>query len=70
MNIGKWIGRNVELIYTDASGRFTRRLVRLLHVNGDVVAAYDLLKRQPRTFRLEGILAIQPAGRVGRERLG
>lgn len=70
MDVGKWVGRNVELIYTDAGGRFTRRLVRLQRVDGSSVAAYDLLKRQPRTFRLEGILAIQPAkddttGRLG-----
>ncbi|MGN7456751.1 hypothetical protein ACTHPH_18245 [Paenibacillus pasadenensis] len=73
MNLRKWIGRDVELIYADADGRLTRRLVRLARVEADYVYGFDREKRLPRTFRLDGILAAQPAdgpgGRAGR-RLG
>ncbi|QJC53840.1 hypothetical protein HGI30_21465 [Paenibacillus albicereus] len=65
MNLSKWIGRDVELIYADADGRLTRRIVRLTRVDEAWAHGFDREKRLPRTFRLDGILAAHPAGVPG-----
>jgi hypothetical protein len=63
MEFQKWIGREVEMIYEDAKGCFSRRLVRVQSFSGKHLLAFDLAKRQPRKFRTDGILAMMPAAR-------
>ncbi len=63
MEFRKWIGREVEMIYEDAKGSLSRRLVRVEGLSGKHLKAFDLGKRQPRTFRTDGILALMPAAR-------
>lgn len=57
----KYIGRTVDIIYQDRHGQFSRRRVRVIAVQDNAVRAFDLVKRAPRVFRLDNILAAQLA---------
>jgi len=60
MFILKYVGRTVEMIYQDRSGRLTQRRIRVLSADGGNIRAYDLGKRAPRVFEAARILAVQP----------
>jgi predicted DNA-binding transcriptional regulator YafY len=61
----KHIGKTIEIIYVGADGQITQRLIEVRSVNKDFVKALCLQRKAPRVFRLDNILAIQPAaGRV------
>ena len=64
----KYIGKVVEIIYTDKKAGFTQRRVKLLAVQDDVVRAFCLERQAPRTFLVDSVLAVQPAGGLGRVR--
>lgn len=57
----KYVGREVDIIYMDRQGKFTRRRIRILAVQDGVMRAFDLDCRAPRVFRTENILAAQPS---------
>ncbi len=59
----KYIGRVVEIIYLDRSGRFSRRKVQVRDVRNGIVRAFCITSGAPRTFRIENILACQPVVR-------
>jgi|GEM_PF-443286 len=61
--IAKYIGRRVEIIYQSADGRLSQRVVRVLGVRDGVVRAFCEVSGAPRTFRVDNILAVQPAVR-------
>ncbi|MFN0220464.1 MULTISPECIES: WYL domain-containing protein [Paenibacillus] len=56
----KYTGSTVELIYSDGAERFTKRVVRILSVQGSYVRAYCMERKAVRSFALGGILAYQP----------
>jgi predicted DNA-binding transcriptional regulator YafY len=60
----KYIGRRIEIIYLSADGRLTQRTIRVLDVRGGVVRAFCLDSGAPRSFRIDNILAAQPAART------
>ncbi|WP_240415048.1 hypothetical protein [Paenibacillus periandrae] len=61
----KHIGKTIEIIYMGVDGRISQRLIEVRSVKSDSVMAYCLQRKAPRVFRLDNILAIQPAaGRV------
>ena len=62
--IGKYVGRVVEIIYLDRSGRFSRRKIEVRAVHDGIVRAYCTASGAPRTFRVENILAVQPVRAV------
>lgn len=59
MNLQKYVGSRVELMYVDAAEVITKRRVKILSVTDITVKAYDYT-RGPRTFRKDNILALQP----------
>lgn len=61
MNIDKYIGRNVDLIYEDSKGTLTQRRVTVSSVSGDTAKVFDHDKRQPRTLAVERVLACVPS---------
>lgn len=63
MMIGKYIGRTVDIIYLDRTGKITRRRIQVWSVRGNIVKAFCLEQQGPRIFQLENILAVQPAVR-------
>jgi len=65
LKLDKQIGRTIEIIYMDKSGNVSQRLIRVRDVRGEFVLAVCLRSGAPRTFRLDGILAVQPARRTG-----
>ncbi|MBB6670301.1 hypothetical protein [Cohnella nanjingensis] len=66
MQIDKYVGRNVEIIYQDSKGQITKRRVAVYSVRDGLVHVKDLTKKSIRTFVAERILAVMPAhsGRV------
>lgn len=61
----KYVGRTVEIIYMDRTGRFTKRRILLHAVRDGRIKAFCLDSGAPRTFRTDGIMAVQPAVRKG-----
>lgn len=59
----KYIGHVVQIIYQDAKGRITQRTIQILSVESGNIRAYDMLKKQPRLFKGDRILAVQPVKR-------
>lgn len=59
MNLEKYIGRTVVMIYEDSKGAFTRRRVTVRSVRDGKAAVYDHDKRGPRTLAVERVLACQ-----------
>jgi hypothetical protein len=60
MSIDKYVGRLVRIVYVDGRQRFSQRTVRIVQVEGGTVRAFDIEKRQPRSFRSDRILAVEP----------
>jgi len=60
MAIFKYVGRTIEMIYQDRSGRLTQRRIRVLAAEDGKIHAYDLDKRAPRVFDANRVLAVQP----------
>jgi len=50
----------IEIIYIDRKGKSSQRTVRVLEIKDDRVKAFCCIKRAPRVFAFENILAIQP----------
>lgn len=59
--IDKYIGRVVEIIYLDRTGRFTRRRVQIRSIRDGRVKVFCLERQAPRILIIENILAIQLA---------
>jgi predicted DNA-binding transcriptional regulator YafY len=64
MSVDKYINRNVEMIYMDSSEKITKRQVYIHSVRDGTVKAFCMTAGEPRTFRIIGILAIQPIRRT------
>lgn len=60
MSIDKYVGRLVRIVYMDGKQRFSRRMVRIVQIEGGTVRAFDVDKGQPRSFRADRILAVEP----------
>lgn len=58
-SIEKCIGRKVDLIYVDTSGKFSQRRVALFAVHNGRARVYDVGKRGFRTLVVERILAVR-----------
>ncbi|KAA9003970.1 hypothetical protein F4V43_11175 [Paenibacillus spiritus] len=56
----KYIGRTVEVIYMDGSGKLTQRRIEVRGIRGGLVHAVCLVSGSPRTFREDRILACRP----------
>ncbi|WP_136603742.1 hypothetical protein [Paenibacillus dokdonensis] len=57
----KYIGQRVEIVYLDRTGKITQRKIEVKGIRGQIVRATCLQTGAPRTFRLDRILAWQPA---------
>lgn len=53
-------GNPIELIYLDSKNRISKRIVRIISIEGDTVRVYCYTRRAPRTFQLGNILAVGP----------
>lgn len=62
MQMKRYIGRTVELIYLGRDNRITQRRIVVHGVSGGIVKAFCLERQAPRIFRAENILAVQLAG--------
>jgi predicted DNA-binding transcriptional regulator YafY len=60
-DIGKLIGRTIEIIYQDRSGKITQRTIEVHGIKGVLIRATCLTTGAPRVFRAENILAWQHA---------
>lgn len=59
----KYIGRTVEIVYLAQDGKLTQRMIRVRRVNGGLVYAHCMTTNKPRTFRRDHILALMPVVR-------
>ncbi|RKP44491.1 hypothetical protein D7Z26_26640 [Cohnella endophytica] len=57
--IEKCIGRKVDLIYVDTSGKFSQRRVDLFAIHNGRARVYDVGKRGFRTLVVDRILAVR-----------
>ncbi|MDG0793415.1 hypothetical protein OMP38_23175 [Cohnella ginsengisoli] len=60
VNIEKYVGQSVEIIYEDSKGRFTQRVVAVFSVRGGKVRVLDWGKRAFRTLSASRILGARP----------
>jgi len=63
VNLSKYIGRHIDLIYIDRAGHITQRQIYVHSVRDGVVRAFCLTSGAPRTFRAENVLAALPTSR-------
>ncbi len=56
----KYIGKTLEIIYIDRTGRVSQRRIEVHAVKGDLVRATCLKTGEPRAFRKSNILAFVP----------
>lgn len=63
LNMRKYVGQTIEMIYLDRNNRFTQRRVKVQAVDGQLIRAYCLMQRGPRVFRVENILAVKLVNR-------
>jgi predicted DNA-binding transcriptional regulator YafY len=62
--LSKYLGSTIEIIYQGSDRQITQRLIEVRSVNKGAVKAYCLQRQAPRVFKIENILAIQPAKKV------
>ncbi len=55
--------RPIEVIYLDEKGLLTQRVIQVYHFDETHLFGYCFLRREPRTFRLDGILAMTETGK-------
>ncbi|TFE26277.1 hypothetical protein [Cohnella luojiensis] len=59
ITIDKCVGRVIDLIYIDTSGKFSQRRVNLFAIRNGKARVYDVKKRGYRTLIVDRILAVQ-----------
>lgn len=62
IRLDKYMGKVVEVIYMDRAGALSQRLIEIRSIRGPLIRAVCLKSGQPRTFRIDRILAVRPAG--------
>ena len=60
----KYIGKIVEIIYMDQSGKITQRRIQVNAIRNGLIKANDLKTGSPRTFRVDNVLACQPTNKT------
>ncbi|MFD1885309.1 hypothetical protein [Paenibacillus wenxiniae] len=55
------IGELLEIVYIDQAGKLSQRRIEIKHIRNGLVYADCLRSGEPRTFKLENILAWQPS---------
>ncbi|WP_284641167.1 hypothetical protein [Paenibacillus silviterrae] len=60
MNMGKYVGKTIDIIYIGLDERITQRRIHVKSSVGGIVKAHCLHRNDPRTFRIENILAVKP----------
>lgn len=55
--------RPIEVIYLDEKGLLTQRVIQVYHFDEIHLFGYCFLRREPRTFRLDRILAMTETGK-------
>ncbi|GAA0854017.1 hypothetical protein ABER99_20345 [Paenibacillus glucanolyticus] len=59
--MNKYIGQKLEIVYVDNTGKITQRRIGVKNIIGQFIYATCLNTGRPRTFRLDRVLAWQPA---------
>ena len=52
--------KTVEMVYFSTQGIFSHRRIKVLGITDKQLYGYCYLRKQPRTFYLDGILALTP----------
>ncbi|HEY2491579.1 MAG TPA: hypothetical protein VGI33_01395 [Paenibacillus sp.] len=55
----KYLGKIVEIMYMDQSGKITQRRIEVNSIRNGLIKATCLMTGSPRTFRIDNILAWQ-----------
>jgi predicted DNA-binding transcriptional regulator YafY len=61
LNLEKYAGQTVDIIYIDRYERITQRCVIVRQVRGSVIEVFCLQRHQPRRFRVDRILSVRRA---------
>ncbi|MFD0677548.1 MULTISPECIES: hypothetical protein [unclassified Paenibacillus] len=56
----RYVGCMVEIIYVDRSGKFSKRLIKLRSLSHEHAVAYCYERKAPRLFKISCILAVAP----------
>ncbi|MNP77611.1 hypothetical protein D3C76_1750690 [compost metagenome] len=62
--LAKYIGKTVEIIYMDQSGKGTQRRIQVNAIRNGLIKAKCLKTGSPRTFCLDNVLAWQPINKT------
>ncbi|MFD0717279.1 hypothetical protein [Paenibacillus sp. GCM10027626] len=60
MDIAKYIGRTVEVIYQNDKGDITQRQVHINKVETGLIRVFCMTANAPRSLKINNILAINP----------
>ncbi|MFD0716453.1 hypothetical protein [Paenibacillus sp. GCM10027626] len=60
MDIAKYIGRTVEVIYQNDKGDITQRKVHINKVTNGCIRVFCMTANAPRSLKINSILAINP----------
>ena len=61
MELKRYIGQCVEIIYLDKQGSITQRFIEVRSIKKKYACAYCFTKQGLRVFNLENVLAVAPA---------
>lgn len=57
---GKYIGRIVEIVYIDRSGKLSQHLIEIHSIRNGLIRSTCLQTGEPRTFKEDNVLAWTP----------
>jgi predicted DNA-binding transcriptional regulator YafY len=57
----RYIGQTIDIIYLDRHNKLSQRRIRVLSVDAECMTAYCFIRKGPRLFRNDNILAVMPA---------
>jgi predicted DNA-binding transcriptional regulator YafY len=61
MELKRYIGQCVEIMYMDKHGSVTQRFIEVRSIKKNYACAYCFTKQGLRVFHMENILAVSPA---------
>ena len=56
----RYVGQTIDIIYLDRHNKLSQRRIRVLSVDSECMTAYCYVRKAPRLFRNENVLAVMP----------
>ena len=56
----RYVGQTIDIIYLDRHNKLSQRRIRVLSVDVQCMTAYCFIRKAPRLFTNENVLAVMP----------